>query len=76
MALQAAAQKVDQKKPGPKCGFGAVLRSLTTDDYAYYEQMISEARPATFIAQVFRADGHDVSGDKVRRHFRGECSCR
>lgn len=76
MGLKIAAETVAQQKPGPKCSFGELLRKLDRDDFAYYEQMIREERPKAFIADVFRADGHDVSQDKVRRHVSGRCSCR
>ena len=76
MGLRTAAQTVEAKKPGPKCGFGAILRQLDPEDLAYYDQMVADGRDGSFIARVFKADGHDVSADKVRRHGRGDCSCR
>jgi hypothetical protein len=76
VGLKTAAETVEQQKPGPKCSFGELLRKLEPDDYAYYQQMIREGKPKAFIADVFRADGHDVSQDKVRRHEGGRCSCR
>jgi hypothetical protein len=76
VALKTAAETVEALKPGPKCGFGTILKMLPADDRKYFDEMIAEGRTGSFIADVFRADGHDVSDDKVRRHMRGKCSCR
>lgn len=76
MALEVAAQKVAEKRPGPRCGFGRILKTLTPDDLAFYEQMVAEARTGSFITEVFKADGHDISSYTVRRHLSGECACR
>jgi hypothetical protein len=66
---------VEAQKTGPKCGFGTILRSLAKEDLAYYDQMIADGLAHSYIAAVFREDGHDVSADKVRRHRKGECAC-
>ena len=76
MALSSAAEKVQELQPGPKCGFGAILKALGTDDLAYYRQMITEGKTRSYIAEVFRTDGHDVSVYTVSRHIKGQCSCR
>ena len=76
MALNLAAEKVAQSKPGPRCGFGAILKALGPEDLAYYQEMLAESRTRSYIAEVFRADGHDVSVYTVNRHFKGQCSCR
>lgn len=75
MGLKTAARAVEAQKPGPKCGFGSILRSLDPEDLAYYDQMIDEGREGAYIARVFRADGYEVSADKVRRHRKGDCAC-
>ena len=76
MALGIAAEKVNQSKPGPRCGFGAILKALGPDDSAFFELMVTQGKTGTYIAEVFRADGHDVSEFTVRRHMKRSCSCR
>ena len=76
VALQTAAQHVTQAQPGPRCGFGAIVKSLPADDKDYLDQMIEEGRTRTFIAEVFRTDGYEVSDYNVNRHLNGKCSCR
>jgi hypothetical protein len=75
VALSKAAEKVQELQPGPKCGFGAILKALGPDDLAYYRQMLAEGKTRSYIAEVFRADGHNVSGQKISRHLRGQCAC-
>lgn len=75
MALNAAAQKIQQKKPGPSCGFGVILARITEEDYKFFEEMVDAGRTGTFIADVFQEDGHMVSEFTVRRHLNGKCKC-
>lgn len=75
MTLNRAAERVEALKPGPKCGFGKILRTLTADDLAYFDTMVSEGRPGSFIGSVFREDGHKVSDHTVRRHMNRQCGC-
>lgn len=76
MALKTAASKIDAKKPGPKCGMGIILNSLEIEDLEFFESMKESGRTGTYIADVFRQDGYDVSEFMVRRHIAGRCSCR
>jgi hypothetical protein len=76
VALRTAAETIEQKKPGPRCGMGKILQYLNADDTAYFAAMVEEGRTNTYIAEVFREDGHQISHFTVRRHLTGQCSCR
>lgn len=76
MALSSAAQTVTQSKPGPRCGFGVILKNLSDEDRAYYEQMVAQGATRSHIASVFKADGYDISEFTVNRHENGKCACR
>jgi hypothetical protein len=76
VGLKIAAESVDKKKPGPRCGMGVILAALEIEDLEYFEDMKREGRTGTYIADVFREDGYDVSEFMVRRHNAGRCSCR
>jgi hypothetical protein len=55
---------------------GVILAGLDIEDLEYFEDMKREGRTGTYIADVFREDGYDVSEFMVRRHNAGRCSCR
>jgi len=76
MSLRNAAKTIDQKIPGPKCGVGKILLELDPDDIAYFDEMVTEGRSATYMSDVLKEDGHTVSHYTVRRHTAGRCSCR
>lgn len=75
MALRIAAEKVDDKKPGPRCGLGKVIADLDADDIAFLDGMFKAGKTAPYIAEVLQEDGHHISHFTVRRHQRRECSC-
>jgi hypothetical protein len=75
MALNAAAERVEQRKPGPACSFGKILAELPADDRAWFKKAVDEGRQKTWILEVFKEDGHDVKYDAMRRHISGACSC-
>lgn len=75
MPLKAAASKINEKIPGPQCGLGKVLTTLNEDDLRFYNQMVADGAAGTYIAAVFREDGHRLSEYTVRRHIGGKCAC-
>lgn len=77
MSLKDAAEDVAPPvKPGPKCSFGRIFRSLSDEDRAVLERMRAEGKTFVHIAKVFKRDGYDVSVFSIRWHLNGQCQCR
>jgi hypothetical protein len=76
VSLREAAQAVESRLPGPKCGFYLYRLSLAPDDLAFFDSMIENGKKATYIADVVAGDGGDLSDFTIRRHLNGRCACR
>lgn len=77
MSLSEAAQAVDSKQPGPKCGVHTLRESLSPADRLVLDGWLplESGKQSTWIATVLRADGHSTSEFVIQRHRRGKCSC-
>jgi hypothetical protein len=61
----------------PRCGVSAVLAALSKPDLqALVAALTDPAFTASEIARALRLEGHRVGDDAVRRHRRGDCTCR
>lgn len=76
MSLREAAQAVESRLPGPKCGFYLYRLSLSGDDLDFFDSMIENGKKASYIADVVASDGGELSDFTIRRHLNGRCSCR
>jgi len=65
------------KQAGVSCRLGRILNGLTEEDMKAVERALNDTDtyPGTYIAQVLRGQGHQISEHSVRRHRRGACQC-
>jgi hypothetical protein len=75
VSLSEAAQAVDSKQPGPKCGVYALRQKLSPEDLKVFDAWLHGDRTSTWISEVLKADGHTTSDFTIARHRRGKCSC-
>lgn len=63
--------------PGPKCQFGAFLRSLSPEDaQAIAAFLANPAIEGSLIARVIpKWQGVKFSATSIRTHRRGDCKC-
>lgn len=77
MALSDKAEAIDKAKPGPRCGIYQIRQTVSPSDNAWLDENLSpdSGRTSTWISEVLKADGHDISEFTVQRHRRRKCSC-
>lgn len=78
VTLRVAAESVEPtSKPGPKCGIHILRMKLDTDDNNWLDDVLpsTSGKKSSWISDVLKSDGHDVSEFIIQRHRRGKCSC-
>lgn len=77
VSLSEAANAVDSKQPGPKCGVHTLRATLSPADRKVLDAWLplNSGKQSTWISTVLRADGHSTSEFVIARHRRGKCSC-
>lgn len=70
-------EAIDQarKTQGPKCRLGVLLRELPDIDAREFQDCLDADYAAERIARGMTELGHRLSGEAVRKHRAGACSC-
>lgn len=67
----------DQSQPKAVCVFGKILNQQTEEQRKEIVEVLESEIPATQIsAALMRYRGIQVPAQGIRRHRRGECTCR
>ena len=67
----------DQITPKATCVFGKILNQQTEEQRKEIEEVLESEIPATQLsAALMRYRGIQVPAQGIRRHRRGECTCR
>jgi hypothetical protein len=72
-----AARLADQKPKhrGGRCSVESILTELNDIDARALTDAIESHMQSSDIARALRLEGHDIAGNTVARHRRGDCSC-
>lgn len=75
MSLASKAKEIRPRNILIGCGIARIMDRLTPTDLEWLQEQLLSEHTASWIGDVLRADGHDVSDLTVRRHRTGKCSC-
>lgn len=64
------------RTPNDGCGMVRILHTMSDQDRADVEKALADPTiAASAIDRALRKNGHQTSGNMVRRHRRGDCAC-
>jgi hypothetical protein len=58
-----------------QCSVGSLLESLPDADAAALADALAGDATAAQISRVLQGHGHDIAGNTLARHRRGDCAC-
>lgn len=77
MSLRSAAEQVDNRVPGPKCGVAILRLQLDDLDRKTFDAWldITSGKSNVWISEVLSADDKKLSDFTIGRHRKRKCSC-